>query len=62
MADIDVVPKRHSSLTWLWIVIALVVIVALWFALSGRSQLPGRTGHLAVPASPSVVATLTTHS
>jgi bacteriorhodopsin len=54
MADLDVVPKHRSSMTWLWIVIALVVIVALWFAFSGRSQQPSRTGQLAVPTAPVV--------
>jgi hypothetical protein len=34
MADIDVVPKRRTS-TWLWIIIALVVIVVLWMMLGG---------------------------
>jgi len=55
MADIDVVPKRRSGLTWLWIVIALVVIVALWFAFSGRNQ-PTRTGQLAEPSAPFATA------
>jgi len=52
MADLDVVPKHRSNMTWLWIVIALVVIVALWFAFSGRAQQPSRTGHLAIPSAP----------
>ena len=33
MADIDIVPKRRSGNLWLWIVIALVIVAALWFAL-----------------------------
>jgi len=54
MADLDVVPKHRSSMMWLWIVIALVVVVALWFAFSGRSQQPARTGQLVVPSAPLV--------
>jgi bacteriorhodopsin len=52
MADLDVVPKHRSNLTWLWILIALVVIAALWFAFSGRTSQPTRTGHLTVPVAP----------
>jgi bacteriorhodopsin len=36
MADIDVVKK--SSHTWLWIVIALVVVAALFFMLRGNQR------------------------
>jgi hypothetical protein len=35
MADIDVVPKDRSY-TWLWVLLALVVIVALIWAFTGR--------------------------
>ncbi len=37
MADIDVVPK-HRSYTWLWIVIAIVVLALIIWALAGRSH------------------------
>jgi hypothetical protein len=60
MADIDVVPKRRSSLMWLWIVIAIVVIVALWFGLRGGGTSPARTGRLAVPPVPMVTAAVAT--
>jgi len=36
VADIDVVKK--SSNTWLWIVIAIAVVVALWFMMAGRGN------------------------
>lgn len=34
MADIDIVPKERSY-TWLWIVLALVILAVLWYALAG---------------------------
>jgi bacteriorhodopsin len=37
MADIDVVPKHHSN-AWLWIVLAIVVIAALFWAFAGRTR------------------------
>ena len=37
MADIDVVPK-HRSNTWVWIVLALVVIAVLIWAFAGRTH------------------------
>jgi hypothetical protein len=30
MADIDVVPKSRSNI-WLWVVLAIIVVAALWF-------------------------------
>ena len=36
MADIDVVKK--SSHTWLWVVIAIAVVLALWFMMAGRGN------------------------
>jgi len=42
MADIDVVPKRGTK-TWVWIVLALVIIAVLWMML-GRG--PSRSGRL----------------
>jgi hypothetical protein len=38
MADIDVVKK--SSHTWLWIVIAIAIVLALWFMMAGGSNEP----------------------
>ena len=37
MADIDVVPK-HRSNVWLWVVLAIVVIVCLIWAFAGASH------------------------
>jgi hypothetical protein len=34
MADIDVVPKRRSY-TWLWVLLAVIVIAALIWAFAG---------------------------
>ena len=34
MADIDIVPK-HRSYTWLWVLLALVVVAVLWYVLAG---------------------------
>ena len=31
MAEIHVQPKKHSSSLWLWILLALVVIAAVYF-------------------------------
>ena len=33
MADIDVVKK--GSRTWMWIVLAIVIVLALWFLMAG---------------------------
>lgn len=49
MADIDIVPKQRSN-TWVWIVLAVVVILALYF-LFGRSSGRTMTGALHVPAA-----------
>jgi hypothetical protein len=37
MADIDVVPK-HRSYTWLWVLLAIVVIAMLIWVVGGRSH------------------------
>lgn len=37
MADIDIVPK-HRSYTWLWILLALVILAVLWWALAGSND------------------------
>jgi bacteriorhodopsin len=39
MADIDVVPKRRTSV-WLWVILAIVVIAILWVAMGSRSGAP----------------------
>lgn len=47
MQEIDVVKK--SSMSWLWILIALAVIAAvLWFVMGGGASTP-RTGELLNP-------------
>lgn len=39
MAEIHVEPKRRSSLTWLWVVIVLLIIVGLiWYFASNRGS------------------------
>jgi hypothetical protein len=50
VADIDIVPKKRSS-TWMWIVLAIVVIALLFWLLGGGTQ-PAARG---VP-SPGAVA------
>ncbi len=37
MADIDIVPK-HRSRTWLWIVLAIIIIAIVWIALSANHR------------------------
>ena len=44
MADIDVVKK--GSRTWLWVVLALIVLAALFFMMGGSSG--ARTGSLMI--------------
>jgi len=59
MADIDVVKK--SSHTWLWILLALVVVLALWFLMSRqsgeRASLEGGQPFAAAPVSNASVET-----
>jgi len=55
MADIDVVPKRGTKL-WVWIVIALAIIVILWMML-GRDSSPA-TGRMNDGWHPGLAATL----
>ena len=38
MADIDIVPKQRSY-TWLWILLALVILAVLWLALAGSDDI-----------------------
>jgi len=53
MAEIDVVPKHRSGLSWpILLVIAVVVIGLLWWFLSNRTA-PSTTGQL-TPPSPTV--------
>ena len=51
MADIDVVPKRRS-LTWMWILAAIVIVAVLLWAIMGNNE-AARVGVLspAVPAA-----------
>jgi hypothetical protein len=50
MADIDVVPKHRSGLSWpILLVIAAVVIVVLWWFLRDRTA-TRTTGQLTHPA------------
>jgi hypothetical protein len=42
MADIDVVKK--GSHTWLWIMLAIVIALILWFVLSGSHGRTAQTG------------------
>lgn len=37
MADIDVVPKRRTN-TWVWIVLAIVVIAVLFWMFGSRAR------------------------
>jgi bacteriorhodopsin len=39
MADIDVVPKRKTSV-WLWVMLAIVILAILWVAFGNRSTAP----------------------
>jgi hypothetical protein len=61
MADIDVVPKRRTA-TWVWLIVALLVIVALWFMFAGGSSAPSvgdrgldSLGTFAVAVAPALV-------
>jgi len=42
MADIDVVKK--GSHTWLWVLLAIVIALILWFVLSGSHGRTAQTG------------------
>lgn len=55
MADIDVVHKDPSGLSWvLWLVIAIIVALVLWWAFSGRQASPGDVGALAPAHAPAI--------
>ena len=42
MADIDVV--KRGSHVWLWIILAVVVALILWYVLAGARVAPAQTG------------------
>jgi hypothetical protein len=44
MADIDVVKK--GSHLWLWIVLAIVIALILWYVVAGSSARSAQTGML----------------
>ena len=49
MADIDVVPKHRSGLSWLWIaLIAVAAVIVLWWFMGNRTA-AGTTGALTSP-------------
>jgi len=61
MADIDVVPKRRTS-TWIWIILAIVVVAILWMALGSRPATT-RTGRvIGGPAAPLFSLIVAAHS
>lgn len=53
MADIDVVPKNRSGLTWLWtLLIVLFLLMAVWWFMGRSGATVDGTGRLIpVPAS-----------
>ena len=42
MADIDIVPKRRST-TWMWVLLALIVIAILWVLMMPSDAPPTNT-------------------
>jgi len=49
MADIDVVPKHRTGLSWLWIVlIAVAAVIVLWWFMGNRTA-ASTTGALTSP-------------
>jgi hypothetical protein len=49
MAEIDVVPKHRSGLSWLWIVlIAVAAVIVLWWFMGNRTA-ANRTGGVISP-------------
>jgi hypothetical protein len=58
MADLDVVHKDRSGLSWvLWVVIAIIVALLLWWAFSGRPASPGAVGAVAPAQAPAIAQT-----
>mgnify|MGYP003586286318 CR=1 FL=1 len=49
MADIDIVPKQRSY-TWLWIVLALVILAVLWWAFAGGDRVTTSPSGALAPA------------
>lgn len=49
MADIDIVPKKGSSV-WLWIVLVVVALALLFWYMSARNPAPSVQLHERVPA------------
>jgi hypothetical protein len=55
MADLDVVHKDRSGLSWvLWLVIAIIVALVLWWAFSGRQASPGAVGAVTPAHAPAI--------
>jgi len=51
MADIDVVPKHRSGLSWVWIVLMVVILLmVVWWFMGSRGTATQRTGSLVQPA------------
>jgi len=60
MAEIDVVPKRHSNV-WLWVLLAIVALVVVLaasgvFHRNNAGNAPNRSGQLMPRAPVSLVA------
>jgi bacteriorhodopsin len=47
MADIDIVPKKRTGSAWMWIILAIVVLVVLWMMM-GRSSTPRNSQNIGV--------------
>jgi len=57
MADIDIVPK-HRSNTWIWIVLAIVVIGLVIWATMGRGSATRSGNNLLPGGSPAAMLTV----
>ena len=40
MADIDVVKTSKSSKTWIWVLMAIVALMVIWFLMMGGDRTP----------------------
>jgi bacteriorhodopsin len=58
MADIDIVPKKRSGSAWMWIVLAVVVLVVLWMMM-GRSSTPRNSQNISVGQPVAVISQMT---
>jgi hypothetical protein len=56
VANIDVVPKKSGAGWMMWLVVALVALVVMWFLM--RSNQPNQTGQLNPPSSGAHVASM----